>query len=229
MTDSFTHFWASVLDDLRAGRGGRRRGRAPLSGRVGWLHAFAVCVALWLGAAMPATAQTGGDVPELRLDASDSGLYLSAVTRFELPDLAEDALFKGISVYFIAEADVLRERWYWSDKTVASAVRYLRLSYQPLTRRWRLNQSSVPFAHSGLGVVLGQSYDELGDAMAAMQRISRWKIADADEIDRQAAHVVHFRFRLDMSQLPRPFQIGAMGRNGWDLTLSRTERLSAEP
>ena len=55
------------------------------------------------------------------------------------------------------------------------------------------------------------------------------QFADVDDIDRNAAHLVHLRFRLDMSQLPRPFQIGAMGRSGWDLVLSRTERLSIEP
>ncbi|SFE16393.1 DUF4390 domain-containing protein [Acidovorax konjaci] len=200
----------------------------PPLGRA-WWRALVFCMGLWLCGPALVAAQTGGDISDLRLEASDSGLYLSASLRFDLPDQAEDALFKGISVYFIAEADVLKERWYWSDKSVARAVRYLRLSYQPLTRRWRLNQSAVPFSPNGLGVVLGQSYDELEDALASMQRIARWKIAEADDIDRQAAHVVHLRFRLDMSQLPRPFQIGAMGRSGWDLSLSRTERLPIEP
>jgi len=196
-----------------------------------------LCMGLWLFAPGMAPAQSGTGtgtaegVSDLRLEASDGGLYLSAALHFELPPLAEDALLKGISIYFVEEAEVLRERWYWTDKAVARATRYLRLSYQPLTRRWRLSQAAVPFSASGLGLgsALGQTYDELGDALAAMQRIARWKIAEIDDIDRNAAHLVHLRFRLDMSQLPRPFQIGAMGRSGWDLMLSRTERLSIEP
>jgi len=196
-----------------------------------------LCMGLWLFAPGVAPAQSGTGtgtaegVSDLRLEASDGGLYLSAALHFELPPLAEDALLKGISIYFVEEAEVLRERWYWTDKAVARATRYLRLSYQPLTRRWRLSQAAVPFSASGLGLgsALGQTYDELGDALAAMQRIARWKIAEIDDIDRNAAHLVHLRFRLDMSQLPRPFQIGAMGRSGWDLMLSRTERLSIEP
>jgi len=40
---------------------------------------------------------------------------------------------------------------------------------------------------------------------------------------------VNFRFRLDISQLPRPFQIGAVGRSGWNLLVSRSQRLGAEP
>lgn len=197
------------------------------------------CMCFWLFAPGLTPAQTGPvtgtgaveGVSDLRLEASDGGLYLSAALHFELPPLAEDALLKGISIYFVEEAEVLRERWYWTDKAVARATRYLRLTYQPLTRRWRLSQAAAPFSASGLGLgsSLGQTYDELGDALAAMQRIARWKIAEIDDIDRNAAHLVHLRFRLDMSQLPRPFQIGAMGRSGWDLVLSRTERLSIEP
>ncbi|RZJ62970.1 MAG: DUF4390 domain-containing protein, partial [Acidovorax sp.] len=106
-------------------------------------------------------------------------------------------------------------------------TRYLRLSYQPLTRRWRLNISPVPFTNSGLGVVLGQTFDEYDDAMAAIQRFSRWKIAEGGVMDADAVHTVHFRFRLDTSQLPRPFQIGTVGRSGWNLLVSRSQRVGA--
>ena len=46
--------------------------------------------------------------------------------------------------------------------------------------------------------------------MAAVQRISHWKIAEAGDVDPDARYNVDFRFRLDVSQLPRPFQIGAV-------------------
>ncbi|MCX8518359.1 MAG: DUF4390 domain-containing protein [Rhodoferax sp.] len=29
-----------------------------------------------------------------------------------------------------------------------------------------------------------------------------------------------FRFRLDLGQLPRPFQIGAIGQSEWDISAS---------
>jgi hypothetical protein len=190
-----------------------------------WMLAL-LCLVAWPG---PAAAQAhAGESADLRLERSDDGLYLSAALQFDVPELAEDALYKGIPVFFVAEAQVLRERWYWSDRQVATATRYMRLSYQPLTRRWRLSTSSTAFSNTGLGVVLGQNFDELHDALAAMQRISRWKIADASEIEADAAHTVNFRFRLDMSQLPRPLQIGAVGSSGWSLLLSRQQRLVPE-
>lgn len=199
--------------------------------RAGWVFAFALLLA-WV-VLCPSQATAGAvatpEVGELRVDRAEDGLYLSASLQFSLPELAEDALYKGIPMFFVAEAQVLRDRWYWSDRQVAEATRYLRLSYQPLTRRWRLNVSAVPFTNSGLGVMLGQNFDDFSEALSAIQRISRWKIAESDEIEADAAHTVNFRFRLDMSQLPRPFQIGAVGRSGWSLLVARSQRLAAGP
>ena len=192
---------------------------------LGWALAW-----LWVLAwPMLVQAQSpASEVSQWRLERADDGFYLSATLQFALPELAEDALYKGIPMFFVAEAQVLRERWYWSDRQVAAATRHWRLSYQPLTRRWRLSTSSVPFSNTGLGVVLGQNFDDLRDAVSAMQRISRWKIADVGELDADVVHMVNFRFRLDMSQLPRPLQIGAVGSAGWSLVLGRNQRLAPE-
>ncbi|MBU4422822.1 DUF4390 domain-containing protein [Acidovorax sp. T1m] len=190
-----------------------------------WVMAWLLVLAwpVWAQAQSPAS-----EVADLRLERADDGVYLSATLQFALPELAEDALYKGIPMFFVAEAQVLRERWYWSDRQVATATRHLRLSYQPLTRRWRLSTSTSPISNTGLGVVLGQNFDDLRDAVSAMQRISRWKIANADEIDADAVHKVNFRFRLDMSQLPRPLQIGAVGSAGWSLAVTRNQWLMPE-
>ena len=180
------------------------------------------------GMAAPAE-DAAAESTELRLDRTSDGLFLSTHLPCVLPDLAEDALYKGIPMFFVAEAQVFRHRWYWTDKQVAQATRYLRLSYQPLTRRWRLNTSTAPFSNSGLGVVLGQNFDDYNDALSAIQRIARWRIADATAIETSAVHTVDLRFRLDMSQLPRPFQIGAVGQSGWNVLVSRSQRLMPEP
>jgi hypothetical protein len=127
----------------------------------------------------------------------------------------------------VAEASLLRDRWYWTDKHVANATRHMRLSYQPLTRRWRLVISSGPIGNSGLA--LGQNFDTRDEALAAVQRISHWKIAEPGDIDPESRYSVDFRFRLDVSQLPRPFQIGAVGHSDWSISASRNVRLVFEP
>ena len=60
-----------------------------------------------------------------------------------------------------------------------------------------------------------------------MQRIVRWKIADHQTaIDPQERYQVQLRFRLDLSQLPAPLQIGRWGRSGWNVSLARSLRWS---
>jgi len=164
----------------------------------------------------------------MRLDRSEDGLYLSAAVDFELPAAVEDALLKGVALTFVADAEVLRERWYWYDKRVAGASRHMRLSYQPLTGRWRVQSAAGPIGvqgATGLGMALSQSHDSLDEALAQIKRVLRWRIADPAELEPDVRHMVEFRFRLDTSQLPRPFQIGVAGQSDWILAASRSQRL----
>ena len=218
MTDSFTPCCKRHLPD--ACRSAPR-----------WVALLAV-LWLWCAMALPALvhAQPATAISELRVERTDEGLFLSAALQLELPALVEDALYQGIPVFFVAEAEVLRERWYWSAQRVARSARYMRLSYQPLTRRWRLAVSANPIDSSGLGVVLGQNYDGLEEALLAMQRIAQWKIAESPAIEPGERYSVHLRFSLDTSQLPRPLQIGALGRSGsgWNISMARSLRLTME-
>ncbi len=192
-------------------------------------------LALWLSMCLlmgwpagVAKANTAVELTELQVERSEGGLYLSARLRFELPAVVEDALNKGIPIQFVAEAEVMRERWYWYDRQVAAAQRYMRVSYQPLTRRWRLNTSSAPILSSSLGVTLTQQYDSLEEVMSAVQRIARWRIASAGELDSGSRQTVRFQFRLDASQLPRTFQIGAIGESDWAISIERRIDLTQE-
>lgn len=166
------------------------------------------------------------EVTQMQAERTEEGVLLSATVRFELPQAVDDALDKGIPMFFVAEASIYRDRWYWYDKRVASTTRHMRLAYQPLTRRWRLQVSSSPIAQSGL--VLGQAFETREEALAAIQRVSRWRIAEPGELNPEATHYVDFRFRLDVSQLPRPFQIGAVGHSEWNIAAGRLQRLQLD-
>lgn len=197
-----------------------------------WLSLLWRCVLgglLLAGVAGLVRAQTTPtEVQQMRLERSEDGVFLTANVKFELPSIVEDALRKGVPMFFVAEAEIERGRWYWSNEKVASSARHSRLAYQPLTRRWRLNVSPTPIGSSGQGVTLSQTFEELPDALAAIQRISRWKIADASAVATSSPYTVDFRFRLDTSQLPRPFQIGVVGRSDWNLSAAYSMPLPAE-
>lgn len=158
------------------------------------------------------------DISAFRLERDGETIVLTANVKFELSPAVEEALLKGVSLFFVTEVDIYRERWYWTNKRVVNAARHARLAYQPLTRRWRLNIASGPIAQAGSAVTLNQNFDALSDALAALQRVSRWKIADVADLDLEQRHQVEFRFRLDVSQLPRPFQIGTLGQTDWNIS-----------
>jgi len=77
-------------------------------------------------------------------------------------------------------------------------------------------------------LALGQTFDTREEALAAVQHISHWKIAELSAIDPESRYNVDFRFRLDVSQLPRPFQIGAVGHADWNISALRNQRLAVE-
>lgn len=193
---------------------------------VGWLWCWLCCAVLW---PLPLRAEPVTEALELRLQSSVDGLHLSTVLPLELPVAVEDALRQGIPLFFLAEAQVLRERWYWSAQTLAQTTRYMRLSYQPLTRRWRLAVSPSPIDRSGLGVVPGHNYDSVEDALAVMTRIAHWKIADTPALIPGEPYNVQLRFRLDTTQLPRALQVGTLGRPNWSLSWQGSQRVLWEP
>jgi hypothetical protein len=197
---------------------------------MGWLAALLVlaCLLVCWPATAPAQSAKSASVSQLKLEQADDGVYLNAQVQFELPSLVEEVLDKGIAIYFVAEAELYRERWYWTDQKVAQATRHMRLAYQPLTRRWRLNVSPVPITNSGFGVSLNQNFDTLSEALDGVRRVARLRLGDISEIGDEGPHPVSFRFRLDTSQLPRPFQIGVVGLADWNISVERSARLSLE-
>lgn len=189
------------------------------------LHLFAACLLL---AGALVHAQVSTDITQMRLERDDDEWQLSAQLQFEIPSVMEEALLKGIPMVFLYSADVLRERWYWYDKKVLGVERHMRLAYQPLTRRWRLTVGSGPAASSGVGLALNQSFDTLAQALSAIKRVAKWKVADAPALEPGSKYKLDFRFRLDLGQLPRPFQIGALGQSDWDISASQVAPLVAE-
>lgn len=195
----------------------------PCEGVLLWLLACAL-----VGLSTGARAQAAVEALQFSVERADDQIQLSAQLQFELPAAVEDALLKGIPMVFVMNADILRERWYWSDKRLASAARSFRVAYQPLTRRWRLNVNSGLGASAALGLALNQSYDSLPLALAAIKRVSKWTIAEVADLDPAQKYKVEFRFRLDLTQLPRPFQIGMLGQNDWEVTVTTQTQLTLE-
>ncbi|MCE2783098.1 DUF4390 domain-containing protein [Limnohabitans sp.] len=168
------------------------------------------------------------ELTELKVLRDNGSLVLNAQLSLELGPVLEDALAKGLALHFVAEAEILRDRWYWTDAQVSHEHRYYRLAFQPLTRRWRLNVSSEPIAGTGLAGSISQNFETLGEALSVIRRQSAWRLVDLQSLSPDARQRVRYNFKLDVSQLPRPFQIAAGGQTDWNLQVSRTLRLSLD-
>ena len=180
-----------------------------------WLVCFLCCLFVW---SHPAGAETTVQLGEFQIDRGEDGIYLNTSLDFELSPGLEDALDHGLPLTFVLQAEVMRERWYWYDKRLVLTERYIRLSYQPLSRRWRVQVS-------GLGMTLGNSYDSLSDAMQVVKKVSRWRIAGLDTLDKNSKQRLDLRFRLDLSQLPQALQFGNQASSDWNISFTHTVRL----
>ena len=166
--------------------------------------------------AHPALAQ-GVELATLHTAKSDGALNLDFVARVNLPRAVEDALQRGVPIYFVAEAQLYRNRWYWRDERVARVSRSWRVAFQPLTSAWRVSLGG-----------LNQSFPSMAEALAAVSRSAGWRLVELSQLDFDKSFYLEFSYRLDISQLPGPMQFGLGGLGGpgdWAVGVSRTLRV----
>lgn len=187
--------------------------RAP--GTPGALRGLLLAWALLLCACClllaPAARAQGIELATLKAERDDDALSLSFNTVYELPRPVEEALQKGVPIYFTAEVSVYRNRWYWRDARIARVSRSWRLAWQPLTRQYRVSTGG-----------LNQTYGSLHEALNAMRGAQGWRIAELSQLEDDAKHYLEFSYKLDTSQLPRPMQIGLGSPEGWVMQVTRS-------
>ena len=188
----------------------RALGVAALRGLPAWAAATTL-----LGKATPALA-SAAELTAFELSRDEDGVYLSYAVDFDLGRSVDDALVKSVPLFFVAEAEIFRDRWYWRDRRVAHTVRTWRIVYQPLTSTYRVTTIGG----------LSQNYPTRVEAIASFSRAARWKIAEPGQIEEGSRHYVDFNYRLDTTQLPRPMQIGISGEPDWQLSVKRTLRIN---
>jgi hypothetical protein len=82
----------------------------------------------------------------------------------------------------------------------------LRLSYHALTRQYRISRGA-----------LHQSFSSLADALRILSRVRSWQVLQRDEMETGTEYQAALRMRLDLTQLPKPFQVSALTNRDWDL------------
>jgi len=169
----------------------------------GWLLALLAMVpALVLAAEI--------EIANPQITASEDGYVVAADFSFELNERLEEAVTKGVVLYFVVDFEMTRPRWYWLDEKLISRSQTYRLSYHALTRQYRLSTGG-----------LHQSFDSLSDALRMLSRLRNWLVIDKGTekagVRVGETYTAAIRMRLDTNQLPRPFQIAALGNKDWNL------------
>ncbi len=185
------------------------------SRRAGWLRAVLVALAMWL-AWVPAALAADLELTSFELTHGDDGVFLSYAVNLELSRSVDEALSKAVPLFFVAEAELFRNRFYWRDQRIGYAIRRWRIVFQPLTSTYRVTFDGG----------LSQNYPTRAEAFAAISRSVRWKIAEGPQIDENSRQYLEFSFKLDTSQLPRPMQIGIGGEKDWAMSVQRTQKIN---
>jgi hypothetical protein len=168
---------------------------------------FTLCILMMLSLfSAPANAE-GIKLKSADLERADSDWLLNATFQIELTPGLEDAVQKGVVLYFQTEFDLTRSRWYWFDEKPVLAQRLTRLSYQPMTRQYRIATEGFTF-----------SAKTMFEALQAVGSIGGWKVIDSNQVDLSKSYTAALRMTLDLSKLPKPFQVNALNNRDWNVT-----------
>ena len=172
--------------------------------------------ALALVACVTARAE-GIEVRNAALVAGEEGYFLEADFEITLNPTLEEALNKGVPLYFLLEFEVMRPRWYWLNEKVLNTQQQYRLAYNALTRQYRL----------GLGSLF-QNFGSLSEALDFLSRVRRRQVLEPGTLNKGSTYVAGVRMHLDVSQLPKPFQLNALASRDWNFG-SEWHRWSVTP
>lgn len=165
-----------------------------------------VLMGLWLALAAYGACAQGIDVKRPVVTIAEDHFVLQAQFDIALTPTLEDALNKGVPLYFVMDFELIRPRWYWFNDRVLYLQQEYRLSYNALTRQYRL----------GVGN-LYQNYATLSEALEVMSRVRRRQDVEPGALRRDTTYLAAIRFRLDISQLPKPFQLTALLGREWNI------------
>ncbi len=161
---------------------------------------FGLC---WTGSAIAAEVQ----LKTVSIESNEEGIQLNADFELVLSSALTETIRKGVPLYFVVEFELTRGRWYWLDDVLIRATRERRVAYAPLTEQYRVTTSGI-----------SQNFTNADDVRRVISRIRSWTIAEKGRLKPGEKFDAAIRFRLDTSQLPKPFQLDAFGSRDWNLS-----------
>lgn len=199
--------------------------------RVMWLSNFlrAIgCILLIVATLFTATgvrAESGIRIKFVELIGVDNGYQLNVDSEVVLNSTLKQALKKGVTLYITTKFSLVEPRWYWFDEEVARSKLRMGLSYNALTRQYRLSPKYETWT---------KNFDTLDEALRVLSRMHGYPVTILSDLRQDINYIATLRIWLDLSRLPKPFQVETLGSKAWHLTSDRLEwrtnlPLSAQP
>ena len=176
------------------------------SARPHWLLALGALVLALFAAAGPARAE--GITPVVvKIESGDDGYRLDAEFDIQFSPRLEEAVNRGVALFFVVEFELSKPRWYWFDEKPVQLSQTYKITYTPLLRQYRLSVGSAY-----------QNFRRFDDVVQALSRVRGWPVADKGTLRKEGgAYQAAIRMRLDTAQLPKPFQLNAVASRDWNL------------
>lgn len=172
-----------------------------------WRKANSLALLLVAGLLLTETVRAEGiGVISASIEPAEDSYQLSANFEVSFNQTIEDAISRGLSLPFIVEYEITRPRWYWLDETVVKSSRSRQISYNALTRQYRLTIGS-----------LFQNFERLEDVRQVLTFVRVIDLVDRIQLHKGTTYQAAIRMRLDVSRLPKPFQVNALASRDWNL------------
>ena len=182
-----------------------------------------------------ATCLSGADAAEgiqlVKAELSQRGELweLSGGYNLRLSSTLEDALKRGVQLSFVQEFELdrpwtfwmpsnmtqymggwLNNNWaarnFWPAEGIARLSRVLSLSYNALLRQYFVTVGG-----------LSRSFTNLEDALDQAADFNDWAVLNQSQVQKRQHYRAAVHMYLDVSQLPKPLQINAVGSQRWQL------------
>jgi hypothetical protein len=167
--------------------------------------------------AAPGVHAEGITLKAARVTAVEEGWQLDAEFDIQFSPKLEEAVNRGVPLYFVLDFEMTRPRWYWFDEKPVHFSQTYKISYTPLLRQYRLSVGNVY-----------QNFTTFDEVTRVLSKLRGVAIADHNAIKKDSAYQASVRLRLDTAQLPKPFQLNAIASRDWSLS-SDWQRWSLAP
>ncbi len=173
--------------------------------KLAFMRFYCCCLLLLMCATQNVWAE-GLAIKSANLELKEEVYHLNALLEVSLNRTLEEALNHGLPLNFVVEFKLAKPRAFWFDEEIAAVQQNLRLSYHALTRNYQLSSNLTQ-----------KNFVSLSQLLEELSEIRGWPVLDRSLVKKRYNYIASLRLRLDLSQLPQPLQVNAIGSKDWNL------------